>query len=234
MATQADADVCAFLCTVDQHFNPQKELEILKDEKRMAEWQAEMDRIAAIRAREIANHPMHGVRTFPVGAVGARFRQEIANDPTLSTRQALTNATNAIIMPGSLDFVMGSNPTGTTGTTSTTGTNSGSTRATGRNVPTTNDTAVYVADTLGNTDITTSSSSSTATKTGANGQTLLGTEGQDEGGKMSKAKKKREGRKRAKFARAQMAGEKVEGSVGNDDDDDNDDDNGEAPDTVDA
>lgn len=156
---QANADVCAFLWTVDQSFNPQRELEILKDEKRIAQWQAEMDRRDAISARKIANNPIPGVRTFSIGAVGARFRQEIANDPTLSTRQALTNATNAIIMPGSLDFVMDSNPTGITGTT---GTNSGSTRATGRNVPTTNDTAVYVADTLGNTDITTSSSSSTA------------------------------------------------------------------------
>ncbi|CAD6584309.1 MAG: hypothetical protein ASARMPREDX12_001617 [Alectoria sarmentosa] len=277
--TQADADVCAFLGTVDQGFDARTELEILEDSTRITQWRAELRRRDAIRAQEIANNPIPGVNTHPIGAVGGRFRQEIANDPTKSTMQAFTDAADSIMIPGSMEFIMGRNSAGTASTPSTTGQTN---HATADDNPTTDDMVVYMADTLGNiniatgpssniraetsddlnngasssssnatvtpeitnvapgvssnapadtldiTNIAAGPSSSTATDTGTGDRALPVAEGQDEGGKVSKAKKKREGRKRAKAARAQGAAEKAGTPVGDDDDDDEDD-GGEIP-----
>lgn len=120
------------------------ELEILEDNIRITQWQAELSRRDAIRAQEVANDPIPGVNTHPIGSIGARFRQEIANDPTKSTMQALTDAADGIMFPGALEFVMGRNPTRTTRTTGE------ATLAMGKNDSTTDDTAVYTADMLGN------------------------------------------------------------------------------------
>ncbi|KAF6235378.1 hypothetical protein HO173_006574 [Letharia columbiana] len=156
--TQADADVCAFLGTVDQGFNPQMELEILEDSTRITQWQAELRERDAIRAQEIANDPIPGVNTHPIGLVGARFRQEVGRDPTISTRQALTNAAHGIMIPDAVDFAMGGSSTNTTSTPSAT---REATRATGENAPTTDYAAVYIADMLGNINIATDPSSIT-------------------------------------------------------------------------
>lgn len=154
--TQADADVCAFLGSVDQGFDARTELEILEDSTRITQWQAELTRRDAIRAQEIANDPIPGVNTHPVGAVGGRFRREIANDPTKSTMQAFTDAADSIMIPGSMEFAMGRNSAGTASTPSTTGQTN---HATAEDNPTTDDMVVYMGDSLGNVHITTDRSS---------------------------------------------------------------------------
>lgn len=266
--TPADANVCAFLGTVDGNFNAKMELEILEDTVRVDEWQAGLRRRDAIHAQNIANDPVHGVNTHRIGSVGAQFRQDITNDPTKSTMEAFTDAADAIMAPGSLEFVMGPNSTGTTSTLSTTGEATG---ATSKINPAADETAVYIADMVGNINLATDDNKATtgdvigsvkiatgpssnvvtdipesmrnplvatsnnatttpettnvatgpsSTEFGVNDQTLPGTEGQEESGKISKAKKKREGRKRAKAARAKEAAEIV-GTFGGNDDDDN-------------
>ena len=266
--TQADAGVCAFLGTVDEGFEAGKELGILEDSTRIAQWQAELRRRDAIQAQESADDPIPGVNTHPIGLVGARIRQQFTNDPTVYTRQAIRNAAHGIMSPETVNFAMRSSFTGTASTPTTTGE---ATVATGGNATTTDDTTVYVVDMLGNisiargtspgsvagtalnTDTAMSSSSSnaaatsnminvasaaspstpanspnspitaalpsssTAAETGANGQTLPGAEGQDAGTKISKAKKKNDGRKRAKAAQAKQASEDAGTSVENDD-----------------
>ena len=248
---QVDTCVCAFLETIDQGFDARMELEVLKDSAHIIGWQAELSRRDAIRTQEVAIDPIPEVNTHPIGLIGARLREEIANDPTTSSRKAVTNAAHGIMMPGAMDFILGGNFTGNTNTPGTTGE---ATRATDGNYSTTNDTVVYIADMLGNinivtgrlssaaadsplkmdtaassfsgnatdtpdnTNITADSTSSTTMKADANDQTLPEMEWQDESSKISKAKKKREGRKRLKAARAKGAVGSAEGSVGNDDD----------------
>ncbi len=277
---QADASVCAFLGTVGQNFDARLELETLDDSVRIARWEAELRRRDAIRAQEIARDPIPGVNTHSIGLVGARFKQEVTNDPAISSREALTNAARGIMPPGAVDFVMGSNSAGTTSTSVNTGQ---ATRPSDGKAPTTNDTVTHIGDMLGNinttgpssstaagvshdmntaasgssgnaaatpgianlapgaasntpadnhdnANITAGPASSTATGTGASDQTLRGMEEQDGGSKISKAKKKREGRKRAKAARAKEAIESPGVTVGNDDDEDD----GELPDLVDV
>lgn len=233
----------------------------MEDDTRIAQWQAELRRRDAIQAREAAHDPIPGVNTHPIGLVGARYRQEISNDPTVSTSQAMRNATHGIMSPELVNFVMRSSFTGTPSTPSTTGE---ATLATGENATTTDDATVYIADMLGNiniamgpspgsvsgtalnTDTAMSSSSSNAAATSnttnvasapspstpaksPNNPTVaaipssstaaeIGAKGQDASTKMSKAKKKNEGRKRAKAAQAKQAAEKAETPVGNDDD----------------
>ena len=230
---QTDAGICAFLGTMMEGFNAQMELNILEDNTRINQWKAELSRRDAIRAQEIANDPIPGVNTHPIGSIGARFRQEIANDPTKSTMQALTDAADGIMFPGALEFVMGRSP----GTPNTTGeeipamgkTNSTTTNtavytadmlgsitvSSGEKNPAIDPAVVYIADALGNINRVTASSSGNAVDT--------------PGSTMSKVKKKREGRKRAKAAQANKAAVTAGDSVGNDDDDGD----GGVPDPVD-
>lgn len=135
------------------------ELEILEDSARIIGWQAELSRRDSIRMQEVANDPIPGVNIHSIGLIRARLREEIANDPTISSREAITNATHGIVIPGALDFILGGNFSGTTNTPCTTGE---ATRATDVNYPTTNDTVVYIADMLGNINIVTGRSSSAA------------------------------------------------------------------------
>ncbi len=313
-----------------QNFDARLELETLDDSVRIARWEAELRRRDAIRAQEIARDRIPGVNTHSIGLVGARMRQEVTNDPAISSREALTNAARGIMPPGAVDSVMGSNSAGTTSTSVNTGQathpsdgnapttndtvtyigdmlgninvadpsssaaagvsldmNTAASSLSGNgpsdgNAPTTNDTVTYIGDMLGNinvadpsssaaagvsldmntaassssgnaaatpdvanlapgassnipadnhdnANITAGPASSTATGTGASDQTLRGMEEQDGGSKISKAKKKREGRKRAEAARAKEAIETPGVTVGNDDDEDDE----ELPDLVD-
>lgn len=262
--TQADAGVCAFLGTVDQDFNAAMELEVLEDNTRITQWQAELRRRDARRAQEIANDPIPGVNTHPIGLVGARFRQVVANNPTISTKQALNDAADGVMIPGSLDFVMGGNSTGTTGTPSAT---REATRAAGENAPTTDDTAVYIADMLGNVNIATGFSSSTATATpsisnvapepssnapadvpdntniatGPSSSTFMeaGVDDQTLHGtegqdEGSQLSKAKKKREGRKRAKAARAKEAAENAGSSIGNDDDDDDDGEAPDVVDV
>lgn len=226
--TQVDANVCAFLATADSDFDAESELEILKDRTRIAQWEAELRRRDVIRAEEIANDPIPGVNTHPIGLVGARMSQGIANNPTISTRQALVDAAHGVLIPGAVDLVMGGSSTATTSTSSPFGRAS---RASDATAPTTDNKAVFIADMLGNINLAAGPSSSSATDGGVADQTLLsGTEGKDEACKLSKSKRKRDRAKRAKAARAKEAAENAGNAVINDDGDND----GDAPDLADG
>ena len=160
--TQVDAYVCAFLGTRDRGFNARMELDTLEDKTRITQWQTELRRRDAINAQEIANDPIPGVNTHPIGLIGARMRQEIVNNPTISTIQAAANAAHGIMIPDAVDFLKASISKNAAATPSTT---SAATSATGANAPTTDDTAVYIADMLGNVNIATGPSSSAAVNT---------------------------------------------------------------------
>ena len=142
-----------------QSFDARLELETLKDSVRIARWEVELSRRDAIRAQEIASDPIPGVNTHPIGLVGARLRQEITNNPAISSREALTNAAHGIMVPGAVDLVLGSKSAGTTSTSVNTGQ---ATRPSDGNAPTINDTVIYIGDMLGNINIAIPSSSTAA------------------------------------------------------------------------
>ena len=218
-----------------------------------------------VYAHEVAKNPIPGVNTHPIGLVGARIRQAIANDSSISTMQALADAADGILDPDLLGSLLNRNPAGNTSARNNTGEathatgkvnllpNStaayttdvlGDTNMTaGKRKSTTKDSIVYVADALGNIKVTTSlpakvtvdpannadnaaisscrTPDSTNNLTGLSSSTATDTDANDKSGlgQMSKAKKKREGRKRAKV-QAKESAEKTGDFIGSHDDDD--------------
>lgn len=156
--TQADTDVCALLGTMDSGFNAEMELEILENNTRVAQWNAELNRRNAILAQENANDPIPGLNTHFMGLVGARYREEIANNSTKSAIQALIDATNDVMNPGYIEFVMGRNSNSNASTPR-------------RAIRARNDTVVYIADMLGNISIATGPSFGKAANMPANTNT---------------------------------------------------------------
>ena len=261
---KADASVCAFLGLLDQGFNAEMELEILEDRHRVTHWRKELRMRDNAHAYEVAKDPIPGVNTHPIGLVGARFRQAIANDSAISTMQALADAADGILDPDILGSLLDRNPASTTSTRPRNNTG-GTTHAmdksyltpnstavykpdvlgdidttAGKSKTTTKDSIVYIADTLGN--ITTSlltnnavdpadnldnaavSSSRTPDNTNSTAELSsnyaadTSTNDQDDFSQMSKAKKKREGRKRAKIQANEAAAKTGDGIGGHDDD----------------
>ena len=104
-----------------------------------------------VYAHEVAKNPIPGVNAHPIGLVGARFRQAIANDSSISTMQALADAADGILDPDLLEFFVDRNPTGNTSAHNNTGE---LTRATGKSTVLPNSTAGYTPDVLGDTNMT--------------------------------------------------------------------------------
>ena len=219
---QVDADVCAFLGTVDQSFNSEMELEILEDRLRIGQWQNESRKREAARPRDIPNNPTLEVKTHPIGPLATCSRQAVANDPARSATQALQEAADGMLDPSLFrtpenttvyiaDMLGNINMAGGEAKPATQDSSSSNVAA---DTPLNPDNAAPTSfNTSVNTNKNAGLSSSTVTENGAKDQTLPGMKGADEASKMSKAKKKREARKRAK-ARAKEAAD-AEDAVGN-------------------
>ena len=81
---------------MDQGFNAEKELEILKAIGPVAQPRNEPRRRDATRAREIANNPIPGVNAQPTRLLTARFGEAVAYDPTKPTVQAIKEVAGTI------------------------------------------------------------------------------------------------------------------------------------------
>ena len=227
---KADAGVCACLGIVDQGFDTERELEILKDTARELQWANEYNRrTESTGSRDIANDPVSGVNSHPTAIYTA--------DP-LGDTDVAAGETN----PGTENHVV--YVVDTLGNVTTATKPSSSVAA---DTPQIQDNAAALLSQPSNdtpnaagpssaslstpsndTSNAAGPSSSTITKIGVKTQNTPELKGQDEVGKMSKSQKKRENRKQAK-ARAKDAAANAEDSVGNDDNDDKD---GDVPSSV--
>ena len=202
---QADARVCACLGAVDQEFDAKTELETLEDEARCVQWVDEYrSRLESTGARGIAKDPVPGVNSHPTA---------IHTADLLGNIDVAVGETN----PGTENHVV--YIVDTRGNITTAARPSSGVAADTPKIP--DNAAASLSKPSNNTQNAAGPSSSTVTKTGAKIHDTPGTEGQDEVGKMSKAKKKRERKKRAK-ARAKEAAANAEDTVGNNKNDDND------------
>ncbi len=221
--SQVDAHVCAFLGKVDQDFNAEKELKILKDQEGIIQSRNEY--------------------------ICFRVREATASDPAISTTQALRDAASGDMKPILLDFFMGLSSTGTTrDTDNTRGTTYASPThdhtvvdiadtlgnisiSAGKNHPTDKDAIVYIADRLGNVTTATrppavvgNAGASSSISNGAAGPSTSPAKGSSTNDQTLP----RDDRKRAE-ARAKEASANTGKSPGNHDDDD-----GEGPGLVGA
>ena len=190
---------------MDQNFNAETELKTLEDRERRIQWIYEYkERKESIGARHIAKGP--------VPEVNSHLRAVCTAD-LLGNTDVAAGETN----PGTENHVVYIADTLGNITTATRPSSSVAV-----DTYTILDNAIASLSKPSNdTQNVAGPSSSTSTKIGVKIQNTPGTEGQDEVGKMSKAKKKREQKKRAK-ARAKEAAANAEDTPDNDDDDDND------------
>ena len=220
--SQIDADVCAFLGTVDQSFNSELELETLEDRLRIDQWQNERRRREAALPCDIAKIPTPEVKTHPIGPLVTRASQAVAHDRTRSATQALKDAANDILDPSlprtpenTIVYIADllGNITVAGGEINPTIEDSNPSNVTADTPLNPDNAAATSSNTSENTNKNAGPSSGTVTENGAKDHTVPGMKGSDEAIRMSKAKKKRQGRKRAK-ARAKEAAD-AEDPVGN-------------------
>ena len=201
---RADASVCACLGTVDQEFDAKTELETLEDKARKIQWINEHKRrTESTGAHDIAEDPVPGVNSYSTA---------IHTADLLGNIDVAAGETN----PGTENHVV--YIVDTLGNVTTATRPSSSVAVDSPKIL--DNAAASLSKPSNDTQNAAGPSSSTVTKTGAKIHSTPGTEGQDEVGKMSKAKKKRESKKRAK-ARAKEAAANAEDTVGNNDNDDN-------------
>ena len=202
---QADARVCACLGTVDQEFDAETELETLEDKARGMQWVNEYSRRReSTGARDIAEDPVPGVNSHPT----AIHTADLLGNIDVAADETNPGTENHVV------YIVDTLGNITTATRPSSGVAADTPKILAND-------AASLSKPSNDKQNAAGPSSSTVTKTGAKTHDTPGTEGQDEVGKMSKAKKKRERKKRAK-ARAKEAAANAEDTVGDNDNDDND------------